>query len=249
MLDDFLFFTPMLLVPLLALLGFVGCQLVFPLNSGSPVSHVQTTVKSAPAGTDNILADPLNLEGGELIIATVQWRSPAVQQPTPSLTGASFSPVVGGGPFDWNGMRIITFIAANPDNNQTLTVAANLAGGSNLTWHLCVSAYKDADPVNPVFSPQQNGPAFFGATPTAPPINIGERDLVYAVVLAADGDGTFPGGNSYTAGPGFTAEFPAMTNPLVEDGASDNPVVAQATNTAQGPAPRGFIFAMGVKAG
>jgi hypothetical protein len=247
MIDLFVVLTPILLLLVVALLGFVGCQIVFPLNPPAPVSHVQTTVKSALAGTDNIIADPLSLQGGELIVATVQWRSPAVQQPTPTLTGANFSPVVGGGPFDWNGMRIITFFAQNPDNNQTLTVAANLSGGSNLTWHLCVSAYKNADPVTPVFSPQQNGPAFFGTTPTAPAISIGEGDLVYAVALASDNDGTFPGNNSYTAGTGFTAEFPAITNPLVEDGGSGGLVTAQATNTTQSTNPRGFIFAAGIK--
>jgi hypothetical protein len=72
--------------------------------------------------------------------------------------------------------------------------------------------------------------------------------MVYAVAFGADNNGTFPGNNSFTPGPAFTAEFSAITNPLVEDTIPYAPVVAQATNTTQALNPRGFIFAMGIKA-
>ena len=248
MIDTFVVLTPILVLLIVALLGFVGCQVVFPLNTPPGVSHVQTTVKSAPAGTDTITADPLTLEGGELIVATVQWGAGVAQAPTPSLSGATFAAVVGGGPFDWSGMRIQTFFATNPSNSHTVTVKAILSALSNFPWNLCVSAYQGADSDNPMFSPQQNGPSFFGTNPQAPPISKDERDLIYAVVFAADNNGTFPGNNSFAAGTGFTAEFPAITNPLVEDGGSGNLVTAQATNTSQSPNPKGFIFASGIKA-
>lgn len=181
-------------------------------------------------------------------MATLQWRSGQVVQPTPVLTGANFAPVVGGGPIDWNGMRIQTFSAINPANNNTVTVEAFILGGSSLTSNLCVSAYESFDTDVPIYSPQQSGPIFIGTNPQTPPINVGSGDLIYAVAFAADNGGEFPGNNSLIAGPGFTAEFPAVTNPLVEDGGTGNPVVAQATNTTQSPNPRGFIFAMGIKA-
>ena len=247
MIDPLVVLTPILMLLMVALLGFVGCQVVFPLNPPPAVSHVQTTVKSAPSGTATITADPLALEGGELIVVTLQWGAGVAQPPTPSLSGASFAPVVGGGPFDWNGMRVQTFFATNPSNSQAVTVKASLSAVSNAPWNLCVSAYQNADSANPIFSPQQNGPSFFGANPQAPPISKDEGDLIYAVVFAADNNGTFPGNNSFAAGPGFTAEFPAITNPLVEDGGSGNLVTAQATNTSQSPNPKGFIFASGIK--
>lgn len=253
MIDGFVILTPILLLGVIALLGFVGCDRVFGLYpvdpaTPNPVSHVQTVVKSAPAGTGTITADPLSLQGGELIVATLQWRSALAQQPTPALTGADFAPVVGGGPFDWNGMRIQTFFGTNPPNNDTVTVEAILSGGSNVTWNLCVSAYENADSDAPIYSPQQNGPAYVGTNPQTPAINISSGDVVYAVAFAADSGGAFPGNNSLTAGAGFTAEFPGITNPLVEDGGTGNPVTAQALNTTQGLTPKGFIFAMGIKA-
>lgn len=254
MIDGFVVLTPILLLAVIALLGFVGCDRVFglqyvdPPGTPSPVNHVQTVIKSGAAGSNTITADPLSLQGGELIVATVQWGSAAVQQPTPALTGADFAPVLGGGPFAWNGMRVQTFFGTNPSNNQTVTVEAILSGGSNVTWNLCVSAYADVDSHTPIYSPQQSGPIYVGNNPQTPAINIGDGDLVYAVALAADNGGAFPGNNSLAAGPGFTAEFTAIANPLVEDGGKTGPVTAQATITSQGPNPKGFIFAMGIKA-
>lgn len=249
MVDSFVMLTPVLLGAVVALLGFVGCQLVFPLNLPPGVLHVATTVKTGLPGMDTVTAEPLILEGGELIVATLQWGSAAVQPPTPDLSGADFSPVPGGGPFNWSGMKVQTFLATNPENQTTVAVQATVPGGANVVWNLCVSAYRNVDDSNPVFSPIQNGSAFIGTNPQLPPININEGDRVYAVALAADNDGTFPGNNSYVAGPGFTAEFPAVANPMVEDGGTGTLVIAQATNTSQSPNPRAFIFAMGLKRG
>ena len=246
----FVLLTPLLLLPIIALLGFVGCNLVFPLQApvATPVQHVQTVVKSATAGASSIAADPLTLAGGELLIVTVQWRSPTVQQPPPALSGAVFSPIPGAGPFDWNGMNIQSFVATNPANSTSVAVQAQLAGGSIVPWNLCVTAYKGYDPDSPVYSPISSGPIFVGTDIKSPAINVGEGDKVYAVAFAADNDGTFPGSNSLTPGANFTAEFTVVANPMVEDGGSGNPVVAEAINTASGPNPRGFIFAMGIKA-
>jgi hypothetical protein len=239
--DSFVVITPLLLLGVIALLGFVGCDLVFPSQAeGKAVEHVQTVVKSASAGESTITADALSLQGGELIVATVQWASAAVVPPVPALTGGNFAPVVGGGPFPWNNMRVQTFVAANPDHNTQVTVQVKLAGGSSVTWNLCVSAYKTVDQDAPVYSPQQNGPGFVGTNPQAPPLTIVQGDLVHAVAFAANGDGTFPGNNALTPGPGFTAES-QTTNPLVEDGTGSNPIVAQATNTNPDPTGRSFL--------
>lgn len=247
--DLFLILTPILLLAVIALFGFVGCQLVFPLDTPAAVAHVDTKAKTGSPGTDTVTADPLTLEGGELIIATVQWGSAAVQQPTPTLTGVSFSPVLGGGPFNWSGMKVQTFVAANPENSKSVVVQAILPGGSSVAWNLCVSAYKNVDGDNPVVSPQQNGSVFVGNNPQLPPISVNAGDLVYAVIFAADNDGVFPGNNTIAAGPDFTAEFPAISNPLIEDGGAGNPVTAQATITSQAPNPRAFIFGLGIKGG
>ena len=139
MLDPFLIFTPLLLLAIVALLGFVGCYQDVTLT---PVrlTHVQTTVKSAPAGTNSVTADPLTLQGGEFIVVVVQWNSAVSGPDMPGLGGASFSPVNGGGPFAWNNMLVQVFSASNPEDNTQLTVTATLLRKSTVTWNLCVSA-------------------------------------------------------------------------------------------------------------
>jgi hypothetical protein len=246
MLDPFLILTPVLLLAIVALLGFVGCYQDVTVTPPT-LMHVQTVVKTAPAGTQSATANPLTLQGGELIVAAVQWSSPISGPDMPGFTGTSFSPVNGGGPFAWNGMLIQIFSAFNPAGNTQLTVTAMLLRNSTVTWNLCVSAYSGVDENAPLYSPQTSRLNYVGNNPQTPPLNIGPGDLVYAVAFAANSNGTFPGNNSLTAGPGFTEEFPAITNPLVEDGTGNNPVTAQVTNTNPDPNAKGFIFAMGLK--
>jgi hypothetical protein len=246
MLDPFLILTPILLLAIVALLGFVGCYQDVSITP-SALMHVQTVVKSAPAGTKSVTADPLTLQGGELIVVAVQWSSAISGPDMPGLTGASFSPVNGGGPFAWNGMSIQIFSALNPPGNTQLAVTASLLRNSTVSWNLCVSAYIGVDDNAPLYSPQTSNLNYVGNKPQTPPLNISTGDLAYAVAFAANSDGTFPGNNSLTAGPGFTSEFPAITNPLVEDGNGSNPVIAQVTNSNPEPNAKGFIFAMGLK--
>ncbi len=252
MLDLFLIFTPVLLLAIVALLGFVGCyQNVTYIPPA--LMHVQTAVASASANTNKVTADPLTLAGGELIVVAVQWSSAIAGANMPGLTGASFSPVNGGGPFVWypidmtHNMMIQIFSAMNPAGNLQLTVTASLLQESTVPWNLCVSAYAGVDENAPLYSPQSSKLNYVGNNPQTPPLNLGSGDLVYAVALAANSDGTFPGNNSLSPGPGFTAEFPPITNPLVEDGNGSNPVVAQVTNANTDPNAKGFIFAMGLK--
>jgi hypothetical protein len=252
MLDLFLILTPVLLLPIVALLGFVGCYQNVTYVPPALI-HVQTVIATASANTNKVTADPLTLEGGELIVVAVQWSSAIAGANMPGLTGASFSPVNGGGPFVWykidttHNMMIQIFSAINPAGNAQLTVTASLLQESTVPWSLCVSAYAGADENTPLYSPQTSKVNYVGNNPQTPPLNIGSGDLVYAVAFAANSNGTFPGTNPLSPGPGFTAEFPAITNPLVEDGGGSNPVVAQVTNANTDPNAEGFIFAMGLK--
>jgi hypothetical protein len=251
MIDTFVVLTPFLLLAVIALLGFAGCDGFYGLSHQdphtSPVKHVTTTVKTAPAGTNNVKADPLTLEGGELLIVTVQWRSGSAQQPVPVLSGGNFVAVAQGGPFDWNGMKVETFVATNAPDNTSVTVEAVLLGGSNLTWNLCVSAYSSYDTSTPLFSPQITSPTFVGTNPQLAAISIESGDLIYAVVFAADNDGTFPGRDFISAGLTFEAGA-ANNNPMIQDGGGGDSVTVQATISGPDPNPRAFIFAMGIKA-
>jgi hypothetical protein len=250
MIDAFVVLTPFLLLAVVVLLGFVGCDAFYGLQHTDKghVTHLQTVVNTKDAGTNTITSDPLTLQGGELILVTLQWRSGLAQQPDPVLSGGNFFKVPGGGPFNWNSMKIQSFFAFNATGSTSVVVEAVLMGGSNIQWHLCVSAYDVVQTDNTFYSPQQSDPAFLGTNlQVQGTINTTPGDLVYAVAFAANNDGTFPGNTSIAAGAGFAAES-STGNPLVEDGAPASPVLAQATVSGD-PNPRAFMFAVGIVGG
>jgi hypothetical protein len=242
MIDGFVILTPILLLAVIALLGFAGCS--FTPGMAPAVSNVATVVNSAAANTGSITAAPLTLTGGELIVAALQWRQ-EVATDKPSLSAGL---TAAAGPFEWNNMQVQIFTAVNPTGNTQLTVTASLPHNSAVIWNLCVSAYTGVDEVSPTYGSQTSPLNYTGNNPQAPSLTLGSGDMVYAVAFAANSDGTFPGNNPLTAGSGFTAEFPAITNPLVEDSSANSPVIAQVTNSNPDPNAKGFIFAMGLKA-
>jgi len=244
MIDYFLLFTPLLLLPVIGLLAFAGCRFE---PRQAEVTHVETAVQRQSAGTSSIAAE-LNkkITGGELLVAVVQWR-PLVATDEPSLP-AGFT-AVNDIPFPWNGMQVKIFTGRNADKTTDLTVTATLPHNSAATWHLCVSAYSLVSEDAPISSPVSL--TYTGSTPNTPGVKIGPQDLVYAVAFAADSNGTFPGNdNTLTAGPNCTARSDTSTNPLVEDGKDNNnpnnPFVAQVTNSNPDQNAQGFIFAMGL---
>jgi hypothetical protein len=259
MIDGFVILTPILLLAVVALLGFVGCDKLLGLGTVSPmtsVMHVQTVVKSAAAGTNSITADPLTLQGGEFIVVAVQWSTstgvPSMPELSETTLGSQlkFTGVSGGGPFAWyaidslHNMMVQIFSAGNPTGNTQFQVKASLLQPSTVPWNLCVSAYSGVNEAAPLSSPQTSRLNYVGNNPQTPPIGFGTGALIYSVGLAANSNGTFPGNNALTAGAGFTAEFPAITNPLVQDGDGASPVIAQVTNANPDPNAKGFIFAV-----
>jgi len=269
--DRFVILTPLLLLAVIALLGFVGC---IGGRHYAAVNHLFTVTQSAPAGDETVTAGPLYLGGASetygFFLATLQWGAPPGQSGTPMLSSGSttFAPVSGGGPFDWNGMKVQTFWAFNPgpiDSDAPITFTATLSQPSTVPWNLFVTAYNTVDntslpDVPPIYSPQQSDPAYTGTTPQAPPIRIGTGDLVYAVGFAADSGGAFPGSNNLVAGSGFTVrgERRVVNNPILEDnpdpdsgvleGSPSKLITAQVTNTTPQNNAKGFIVAMGIKA-
>jgi hypothetical protein len=214
------------------------------------VTHVQTVIGTTPAGP-TFAAPPLTLQGGELLIASLQWAVPSAggSQATPTFSGALFQPVVGGGPVSWNSMKVQTFFAFNSAAGQ-VNISATLPQASPDACTLCVTAYDFADPANPIYSPVQGDPTYKGTNPaTTTAIAANPGDMVYAVAYAANSGGLFPGTNPLNPGTGFTAESAVGGDPLVEDLSvtAATSVVAHATNTTMLATPRSWIFAMGIK--
>ena len=257
MLDLFLILTPLLLLAIVALLGFTGCYTPVMLTPPPPpppgVTHVKTVVNSNGANTNTITSDMLTLQGGEFIVVAVQWGSANAAPGMPQLSETSmasikFPGVSNGGPFVWyaldsnHSMMVQIFSASNPMGNTQFTVKASLLQASTVPWNLCVSAYDGVNESTPLSSPQSS--SLPGDNPHTSPISFGTGALVYAVAFAADSSGLFPSGNMLTAGAGFTPESPQPGNPLVEDGNATNPLTAQVNNSNTDPNAKGFIFAM-----
>jgi hypothetical protein len=185
------------------------------------------------------------LTGGELIIATVQWKGSLAGPQMPAFTPALPNKV---GEYVWQGIDIQVFWGTNPDGNTQFSV--QLPQNSTIPWNLCITAYGNTDPNTPTYSPQTSALNYVGNNPQTPAIGLAAGDILYAVGFAADSTGAFPGSatNVLTPGPGFTAEFPTITNPLVEDLSGSQPTVAQVTNTTTDANPKGFVFGLGIKA-
>ena len=241
--------TPVLMLAIVALFGFVGC-------SFSPAYGLSTVVATADKGTSSVSAT-LGLNGGELLVATVQWGGTAV----PTFTGAQFQPsaaVNNGNAFSWNGMNVQVFSGINPAGKGELTVTAALPSPSTVSWSLSIWPYVTKAP-NPLYGAVSTTPNFQGKNIQAPPINLNKGDALYAVAFAADtpvtptSPGTFPGNNPLSAPMAFTT-FADVNNPLLEGifASAAGQVIAQATNNTTDPnnaRPRGFMVAVGVAGG
>jgi hypothetical protein len=237
--------TPVLLLAIVALFGFVGCSFHPGAISPSP------QVGIAGPGASSVSVSLSNLSGGELLVATVEWGGSA--QP-PAFTGAAFqqrSDINGGNAFDWNGMRIQVFTAINSQKNTSL-ITATFSSPSNVECSLCVWPYPGS---TTLYGAVDSGPNLTGTNIAAPPINVMNKgDAIYAVAYAADAPttsltGKFPGNNLLTPGNGFTSALVGESDPLLEGlyATASGPVTPAATNTAGTSKSKGFIFAVAVK--
>jgi hypothetical protein len=250
MIDGFVILTPILLLAVIALLGFVGCDQVLGLTQAyEGVGYVNTAVFVEPANTNTVTAVLGGLSGGELIVITLQWSGNAPTF-TPHLTSAA-------GPYTWelqttvppkkiSGIQVFT--AINPDNSAQFTVKVAL--NSVVPWCVCLTAFSTVDANSPTYSPQTvqastnaNSPAETNA------IGLGESDALYAIGIAAGGAGNILSAQGNLApGAGFTSDYPGTTNVLVEHlFPNGNQAVSAVVNNTQSSSANLFVFGMGIK--
>jgi hypothetical protein len=251
MIDGFVILTPLLLLAVIALLGFVGCDQVLGLTQAyAGVGYVNTAVFVEPANTNTVTAVLSGLSGGELIVITLQWTGNAPTF-TPNLTSAA-------GPYTWELQTtaapkkisaIQVFTAMNPDNSAQFTVKVTLS--SVVPWSVCLTAFSAVDANAPTYSPQTvqastsaNSPAQTSA------IGLGDSDALYAIGIAADGTGNILSAQGNLApGPGFTSDYPGTTNVLVEHlTPNGNLSLPAVVNNTQNASANLFVFGMGIKA-
>jgi hypothetical protein len=266
MIDWFVILTPILLLAIVALLAFVGCDQLLGLNPTSlgsnQVGYVKTAVYVEPAtpanGTSTTTLNAIlsGLQGGELIVVALQWKG---NPPTftPNLMSAA-------GPYKWQLVASVPpqtisdiqiFTVLNPANTTQFTVQVKL--NSVAPWSLCLSAYNTVDTNAPTYSPQTVQVSTSANNPMTnlqtAQIGLSAGDALYAVGFAADADGSFPpGANNLGPGPGFTLDNSGNTNPLVEhlitsDTGSNQSLPAVVMNTTGNPTANLFVLGMGIK--
>jgi len=266
MIDWFVILTPILLLAVIALLGFVGCDQVFGLSQTTPgeanqVGYVNTAVFVEPATPNNgadtttFNAGLSDLHGGELIVITLQWKGNAPTF-TPNLTTAA-------GPYDW---QLTTTAPPQTISDIQVFTAMNAAGATQFTvqvqlnsvvpWSICLSAYNTVDISNPTYSPlttQASAVANNSSTSTGS-VGLSAGDALYAFGIAAEASGSFPSGaNNLAPGPGLTPDNAGNTNPLVEhlitsNSGSNQSLPAVVVNQSGSAIGNLFVLGMGIKA-
>jgi|HubBroStandDraft_6_1064221.scaffolds.fasta_scaffold92084_3 hypothetical protein len=252
MIDGFLLLTPLLLLAVVALLGFVGCDQVLGLTQAyQGIGYVNTSVLVEPANANTVTAVLGGLSGGELVVVTLQWSGNA---PTfsPSLTSAA-------GPYTWELEAtappkkisdIQVFTAINADNSTQFAVKVSLS--SVVPWSVCLTAFSIVDTNEPTYSPQ-TVQAFTSANSPAQtsPIGLGDSDALYAIGIAANSVGTILSAlGNLGAGTSFTSDYPGTTNILVEHRfpSGGNQSLPAVVNNTQNANANLFVFGMGIKA-
>jgi hypothetical protein len=253
--------TPILLLGIVALFGFVGCA----FRPGRAAGNYTPIVVTASPRETTLTAKITGLVDNELIVATLQWGGPPTPTPTFTATGLGLYPapmVNNGKPFSWNGMNIQVFMN-NVDNpgDGTVAVKVTLPAPSPVPWSLCIWPYGTLAQ-NPVFGALSTEPNFVGVEIKTPePITLNQNDALYAVAYAADapattgGNGAFPGTNSLSApaGWGFLA-YNANSNPLLIGFLATGPGTGRLTPLAinkptdpKSANPKGFMVALGIR--
>jgi hypothetical protein len=253
MIDWFVILTPILLLAVVALLGFVGCDQILglaPTQLGSPVGYVNTAVFVQPANSTSLTAVLSGLSGGELIVIALQWsgNAPAF---TPNLESAA-------GPYTWeltttappkkiSGIQVFT--AINPANTTEFNVQVQL--NSVVPWCICLTAFSAVDTSAPTYSPQtaQTTASANSSAQTAA-VGLGDSDMLYGFGIAANGSGTIlPVQGNLAPGPGFTNDYAGTTNVLVEHQSPNaNQSLPVVVNNTQNSSANLFVFGMGIKA-
>lgn len=252
MIDGFVILTPLLLLAVVALLGFVGCDQIFGLVQThlAGVGYVSTVVFVEPANESTLTAVLSGLTGGELIVITLQWSG---NTPTfaPNLTSAA-------GPYTWqlqsstppkkiSDIQVLT--AMNPDNSAQFTLKVTLS--SVVPWTLCLTALNQVDADAPTYSPQTvQASTSANSSAQTDAIGLGDGDALYAIGIAADANGNILSAQGNLApGPGFTSDYPGTTNVLIEllFASGGNQSLPAVVNNTQNATANLFVFGMGIK--
>jgi hypothetical protein len=212
--DPFLIFTPLLVFAIVALLAFVGCQLVFNLDEVPPLTTVtrvfqQTGNPSGGKGPFTASYTPASSDTNLLVLISLHWASSGSPPPLPDITvnGALPTQVTMD---NFNPQSVAHFFANNLSG--PINASVGLTANSNTAWDFCVTIYSNADQSSsPLNSPISRQGTAQGTIPDAAnqlSITSTVDHLIYAVAVSQSGGGVL-GGN---LAPG--TDFVSVASPI-----------------------------------
>jgi hypothetical protein len=250
MIGLFIIATPILLFGVVALLGFIGCDRVFGLETvvlPTAVTNFQSLIVQGDDAGNAQTA--VSFSGSpKLIVVTLFYETGG--SASLSVTGGAFQP-----PFksdSWSSYVIESSYAANVPPGQNITVAATVSGQAGHRWYMCVSLYDQADPSNPVYSPNSANSIANGVIAPLTVNALAGDDLIYSVVAVQNSGASFliTGSLAVVSGPD-AFQLEASNGPIL---VQDKQVTAPQTfsvsaDTSGTNAGRWYILAAGIKHG
>lgn len=251
--DPFVILTPLFLLGIVALLGFVGCDRILGLTPIEPIMDVtnigQTMIVHGSNNSGGAIAQASVSfsDRPKLIVVTVVWPTGGGTLSALTVTGGSFQPPLKADV--WSGYNVQTLVAANVPTGANVAISATLSSPSTPSpWFMCVTVYDNVDQSNPTYSPSSAN-STTSATITPISLNALEgSDLIYAVAIAQTAASSFANfTGQLSPSSGFTAEQ-SLGYVLVEDQVTTavGPVSVGADTTGTNTA-KWYLVAIGIK--
>jgi len=243
-----IFLTPIFVLAIVALLGFVGCDIALgipPIPPRVAISRVYQFAgnQASSRGPFPVTYSPPSASDEFAVVISMHWGNSGGATAQVTVNGAT-PQTIQTDTFDPQAVAHFIVNGVKADTSGMINVSVGLSSNSQTAWDYCVSIYDKVNQTN--FNTQRQGTAQ-GSIPDAVnaiSINANANDLIYAVAVSQK-TGGFLGGN-LSANPSFTLVETPINYFLVEDLQVDKTTAMQPvlpTATASGGA-KWYFFAM-----
>ena len=157
MIDSFVLLAPVLLLAVIALLQFVGCELIFPLDFTEPVKFEQAVAAINPDQTAAVSVTLNGVKNGDFLVAIVTGHLGGASANLVSVgdSGNTWTPTATSPATLGNSLRTSIFWAINnqPTGNRTITATFDQVLPAD-SYEIIVAEYSGVaspDPVDVAF--------------------------------------------------------------------------------------------------
>ena len=233
-----IFLTPIFVLAIVALLGFVGCDVLLGLTPITPIVAISRVYQHAGnqasgKGPATVTYTPGSASDQFAVVVSMHWGNSGGATAQVTVNGAAPQSIETDA-FDPQAVAHFLANSVQADNTGVINVSVGLSANSATAWDYCVSFYNNVNQANPYDSNTQRqgtapGPIPGGGSPIS--ISSNPNDLIYAVAVSQKAGG-FLGGNLSPTAPFTLVESP-INYFLVEDLQVDKntiePVIPNAT--------------------